>query len=172
MVLTHPGTLYPEQQVEKFLDAVARFNESGREKCAVVLLGRHDPATYEKWPFVKVLGFVSHATSLFLQRNSTALFYPTWPATQSVYSGKIFELVVSGRPVLVGFTPSSDFESLCRQFGTVRLLKSPDEIIGALHELQSTELEGRGQVIPPIATKKYWAEQLAGLFDDVLQGNA
>lgn len=171
IVLTHPGTLYPEQRVETHLNTVARFNESGRGSCAVVLFGRHDRATYEKWPFVKALGFVSHQSSLFLQRNSTALFYPTWPASQSVYSGKIFELVVSRRPVLVGFTPSPDLESLCRHFSAVRVLKSPDEMIYALDELQSSIAEKGVQAVPSIATKKYWTGQLARLFDEILQRN-
>ena len=167
MVLTYPGTLYPEQQVEKYLNAIALVNQSGAASCAVVLLGKHEPVDYMHWPFVKVLGLVSHQTSLYLQRQSTALFYPTWPANYSVFSGKIFELMVSGRPVLVGFTPSPDLEALCQHSATVAMMKSPDELIRVLQELPRI---GENSVfdIPAIATKKYWAGELARFVDEIL----
>lgn len=167
IVLTYPGTLYPEQQVEKYLNAIALVNQSGAASCAVVLLGKHEPADYMQWPFVKVLGLVSHQTSLYLQRESTALFYPTWPANYSVFSGKIFELMVSGRPVLVGFTPSPDLEALCQHSATVSMMKSSDELIRVLQALPRS---GENSVvdIPAIATKKYWAGELARFVDEIL----
>jgi hypothetical protein len=167
MVLTYPGTLYPEQHIERHLDAIANFNESGRGTCAVVLVGGHDPVAYKQWPFVKVLGRVSHQTSLFLQSKSSALFYPTWPATDSVYSGKIFELLVSGLPVLVGFTPSPDLESLCRNFQTVSVIKSPKELLDRLSQLPGTSVDP-AIAVNEIATKRYWAGELARFFDEIL----
>jgi hypothetical protein len=167
-VLTYTGTLYPEQHIEEYLNAIGNFNESGRGSCAVVLCGRHDPAEYERWPFVHVLGRVAHQTSLFLQSRSTALFYPTWPSTDSVYSGKIFELLVSGLPVLVGFTPSPDLESLCRNFKTVSVIKGPEELIEVLAQLPYLSVDCTTEVAPAIATKKYWAGELAGFLDEIL----
>ncbi len=170
IVLTYTGTLYPEQQIETHLNAIARFNESGRGSCAVVLCGKHDPVVYGHWPFVKVLGTVGHHTALFFQRQSTALFYPTWPSSDSVFSGKIFELLVSGRPLLVGFTPSPDLESLCRQFKIVSVVKSSAELIATLDQLPQTSMNATTDPIPAVATKKYWAGKLAGFFDEILQG--
>lgn len=167
IVLTYPGTLYPEQLIERHLNVIANYNESGPGTCAVVLIGGHDPAAYKEWPFVKLLGRVSHQTSLYLQSNSSALFYPTWPATDSVYSGKIFELLVSGRPVLVGFTPSPDLESLCRNFQTVSVIKSPEELQDRL-SLLSHMSDGPATAVNKIATKEYWAGELARFFDEIL----
>jgi hypothetical protein len=167
-ILSYPGTLYSEQHFEKHLDAIDEFNKSAGGSVAVVLLGKHDPADYKKWPFVKVLGLVAHQTSLYLQRQSTALFYPTWPANYSVFSGKIFELMVSGRPVLVGFTPSPDLVALCEQCPTVSLMKSPEELIGVLQSLPSVN-DNPVVDVPPIATKKYWAAQLSSFIDELLE---
>lgn len=168
IVLTYPGTLYPEQHIEKFLNPIAKFNESGRRPCAVVLYGRHDPADYVQWPFVKVLGQVSHQTSLFLQRQSTALIYSTWPANNPVFAGKIFELMASGRPVLIGFTPSSSLESFCRNVETVFVIKESEELIAALNKLPHMSTKPAADAVPPVATKKYWAGELARFLDEIL----
>jgi hypothetical protein len=125
-----------------------------------------DRAQYERWPFVHLLGRVRHNTSLFLQRESTALFYPTWPATDSVYSGKIFEMALAGRPVLVSFTPSPDLEELCRQMKSVIVMKDPEQLIKELSALpRATAQNGDA---PAIATKKYWAGELARFMDEIL----
>jgi hypothetical protein len=168
IVLTYPGTLYSEQRVERFLNTIADFNESGRGPCAVVLYGKHDPALYQQWPFVKVLGQVGHNTSLFLQRNSTALFYSTWPASAPFFAGKIFELIASGRPVLVGFTPSPDLESFCLKVKSVSVIKQPEELMAVLNKLPQMSMDASEWVVPPIATKKYWAGELARFLDEVL----
>lgn len=169
VVLTYTGTLYPEQGVEKFLDTVAEFNrQGGGPGCAVVLCGRHDPGAYAGWEFVKVLGPVAHRTSLFLQRESTALFYPTWPSGHSIFSGKIFEMMLSGRPVLVGFTPSPDLEALCGKFETVSLLRRPWELVGALGRLAAGGARAPAGDVPELATKRYWAGELARFFDRIL----
>jgi glycosyltransferase involved in cell wall biosynthesis len=169
IVLTYTGTLYPEQRVEKFLDVISDSNRSGTVNCAVVLCGRHNAADYARWPFVRALGVVSHGTALFLQQQSTALFYPTWPPQQSIFSGKIFELVLSGRPVLVGFTPSHDLEALCRNFKTVSLIKTAEELRDALRQLPEMKTELSALDVPAIATKKYWAGELAGFMDEILR---
>jgi glycosyltransferase involved in cell wall biosynthesis len=169
IVLTYTGTLYQEQRAENFLNVISDFNKSGAGTCAVVLCGRHDPADYAQWPFVRVLGVVGYQTALFLQQESTALFYPTWPPQHSIFSGKIFELVLSGRPVLVGFSPSHDLEALCRNFKTVSVIKTPEELRDLLNQLPDMKAEILAQGAPAIATKKYWAGKLADFFDEILR---
>jgi glycosyltransferase involved in cell wall biosynthesis len=167
IVLTYTGTLYPQQHIERYLNTIAELNKSGEELAAVVLCGKHDAGDYEQWPFVHLLRPIAHQTALFLQSESSALFYPTWPRGYSIFSGKIFELMVSGRPVLVGFTPSPDLEALCQHSATVSMMKSPDELIRVLQELPRI---GENSVfdIPAIATKKYWAGELARFVDEIL----
>jgi hypothetical protein len=166
IILTYTGHLYPGQKPERFLDTVAQFAKQSGKSCAVVLCGAQDRAQYERWPFVHLLGRVRHSTSLFLQRESTALFYPTWPATDSVYSGKIFEMALAGRPVLVSFTPSPDLEELCKQMKSVIVMKDPEQLIKELSALPHATAQNGDA--PAIATKKYWAGELARFMDEIL----
>lgn len=169
-VLSYAGTLYPAQQIGPFLDAVAKYNRQSSRPCTVVLLGRHDPRDYAGWPFVRALGRVGHATALFLQRRSTALFYPTWPQRYSGFSGKLFEQILSGRPVLIAFEPSSDVESFCRKLPSVTVAKDYGSLAEALNGLSESGGAARAWESPEIATKRYWAGELASFLDEVLAG--
>jgi hypothetical protein len=172
MVLTYAGTLYPAQEIERFLNTVGEFNErSGRPSCAVVLCGRHEREQYARWPFVEVLGAVNHSTSLFIQKESTAVFYPTWPDRYSGFSGKLFEQVLTGRPVLVAFRPAADLETLCGRFESVIIARAPEELIhilGQLPQRRTTGEAAEADAAPPIATRKYWTGELARFLDELL----
>jgi Glycosyl transferase 4-like domain len=169
IVLTYTGHLYPGQRVERFLDTVSEFNDKSGKSCAVVLCGAHDRAEYKNWPFVHLLGPVRHTTALFLQKESAALFYPTWPATDSVYSGKIFEMALSGRPVFVSFTPSRDLEALCGRMKSTIVTKEPEELLKRLDALTEMDAHDAHNGKPPaIATKKYWAGQLVECLGEIL----
>jgi Glycosyl transferase 4-like domain len=166
LTLTYAGTLYPPQEMEAFLNAVEEFNRLGEMSCAVALCGAHDPAEYRRWPFVRVLGAVDYRTALFIQKQSAAVFYPTWPQRYSGFSGKIFEQVLSGRPVLVCFSPSPDLEALCKNFETVSLIKEPAALMEILRRLP--EMKGEEAADPPaIATRKYWTGKLAEFLDEL-----
>jgi hypothetical protein len=169
MVLTYAGTLYPAQEIERFLNTVGEFIErSGRASCAVVLCGRHEREQYARWPFVEVLGPVHHGTALFIQKESTAVFYPTWPDRYSGFSGKLFEQVLTGRPVLVAFRPAADLETLCGRFGSVIIAKAPEELIDILGRLSQGHPKGAADAMPSIATRKYWTGELARFLDELL----
>jgi Glycosyl transferase 4-like domain len=167
ITLTYAGSLYPQQETNTVLDTVAEFNKQGEISCAVVLCGAHDRAQYSRWPFVQVIGPVNPQTALFLQRRSTALFYPTWPERYSGFSGKIFEQVLSGRPVLVCFSPSPDLVALCQSFESVSLVKDPEELLGILRRLPEMKTDKGAGAAPLIATKKYWTGKLAQFLDEV-----
>lgn len=167
LTLTYAGTLYPPQEMEEFLKTVEEFNSTGEMSCAIALCGAHDAAQYSRWPFVHVLGAVNYKTALFIQSKSTAVFYPTWPQRYSGFSGKIFEQVLSGRPVLVGFSPSPDLEALCENFESVFLLKEPGRLKEILRRLPEMKIEGGASEPPAIATRKYWTGKLAEFLDEV-----
>lgn len=167
MVLSYAGTLYPEQEIARFLDTIAKFKSRRGEDCSVVLCGGHEPEDYSKWPFVKVLGPVSHSTAMYILRQSNALFYPAWPGRYTGFSGKFFEQVISGRPVLVAFQPSADLENVSSRFPSVIVAHEEEELISALERLPH-EGSGTSPDIPMIATKKYWVGELAKFFDEIL----
>lgn len=169
IVLTYTGTLYPAQQIELFLKTIEESNSRNGQSCAVVLCGRHDRARYERWPFVHVLGTVSHQTSLYFQRESTAGFYPTWwPQKYTGFSGKIFEMILSGRPVLVFGTPPPDLEALSRRFKSITIIEQPEALMKVLEQLPRMRAEMETDSTRVFATKKYSAEQLARFLDEIL----
>ena len=168
ILLTYAGTLYPSQEIERFLDTVAEFRNRSSDSCAVVLCGRHEREQFARWPFVEVIKPVSHRTALFFQRESTAVFYPTWPHRYSGFSGKIFEQVLSGRPVLISFQPSPDLENLCRRFESITVAKDPEALIKVLERLPRATVQSQNGAVPEIATKKYWAGELAEFLREIL----
>jgi glycosyltransferase involved in cell wall biosynthesis len=169
IVLTYTGTLYPPQQIELFLDTVAQFNERSGQSCAVVLCGRHEKERFARWPFVHVLGPVGHKTALFFQRESAAGFYPTWwPQKYTGFTGKIFEMILSGRPALVCFTPPPDLEALGRRFQSISVMKEPGELIQALEGLPRSQEEMATDSTRVRATKKHAAGELAQFLDEIL----
>ena len=168
MLLTYAGTLYPAQEIERFLDTVAEFNRRHDNACGVILCGSHARAQFTRWPFVEVIEPVSHSTALFFQRSSTALFYPTWPQRYSGFSGKVFEQILSGRPVFISFQPSADLEKLCQRFESLLIAREPEALIKGLEQLpQMSARYGNGNT-PELATKKYWAGELASFLDEIL----
>ncbi|HKC63390.1 MAG TPA: glycosyltransferase [Pyrinomonadaceae bacterium] len=169
-VLTYTGTLYPPQQIELLFNAVTEFNGRNGKSCAVVLCGRHDRAQYARWPFVHVLGPVSHQTALFFQRESTASFYPTWwPEKYTGFSGKIFEMILSGRPALVFCTPPPDLEALGRRFKSIIVIKEPEALTTVLERLPGMRAEIESDSTRELATKRYAAGELAHFMDEILQ---
>lgn len=170
LVLTYAGSLYPAQETERVLETIAAFNEEGGQTCAVVLCGAHDAEQYARWPFVKVLGTVQQRTAIFLQQRSSALFYPTWPERYSGFSGKIFEQILSGRPVLVAFSPSPDLVAFCQNFETVFLAGEPEALKESLRRLPEMKMDVDNEP-PAIATKRYWTGKLAEFLDEVRTGS-
>jgi hypothetical protein len=168
MLLTYAGTLYPAQEIERFLDTVAEFNRRNDHACGVILCGSHAREQFVRWPFVEVIGPVSHSTALFFQRASTALFYPTWPQRYSGFSGKVFEQILSGRPVLISFQPSADLERLCQRFSSLLIAKESEDLIKALERLPQMSAQYEDGNTPLLATKKYWAGELARFLDEIL----
>ncbi|MDT4969358.1 MAG: hypothetical protein QOJ64_4095 [Acidobacteriota bacterium] len=169
IVLTYTGTLYPPQQIELLFKAVAEFNGRNGQTCAVVLCGPHDRAQYVKWPFVHVLGPVSHQTALFFQRESTAGFYPTWwPQKYTGFTGKIFEMILSGKPALVFCTPPPDLESLGRRFKSLTVIKEPEALVKVIEALPRMSTESETDSTRQLATKKHAAGELSRFMDEIL----
>ena len=169
IVLTYTGTLYPPQQIELFLETVANFNERRGQYCAVVLCGQHDRARFARWPFVHVLGAVGHQTALFFQRESTAGFYPTWwPQKYTGFTGKMFEMILSGRPVLICFTPPPDLEALGSRFKSISVIKEPATLIEVLEQLPRMKEEIKLDSTRVFATKKHSVGELAQFLGEIL----
>jgi glycosyltransferase involved in cell wall biosynthesis len=63
---------------------------------------------YQISEWVKLCGFVSHSDALRVQRDASALLFLSWadPAADGIVTGKLFEYLSSGTPVIALGAPS------------------------------------------------------------------
>jgi len=104
-ILTYTGTLYPEKQDPSLL-----FQAIQDLRVRVRFIGRViDPASLERLvqkygvkEKVEIAGLRSREDALRAQRESPMLLLLDWmdPAQQGVTTGKIFEYLAAGRPIL------------------------------------------------------------------------
>ena len=123
------------------VDAVARFvgdfRSSDREWAAGLALGDR----------LELIPYASRAESLRLQRDSEALLLLVPDADgrgKGVLSGKVFEYLAAGRPILAVVPPDGAAADLIRETGA-GIVVAPDDLAGigeALRELHARFVDG------------------------------
>jgi glycosyltransferase involved in cell wall biosynthesis len=121
------------------------------------VVGFHDPVSYRE------------ALSIQAGADALLLLLPEAPGIETCYAGKLFEYLVSGRPILAVVPKRSAAARLIEELdaGTVVEPGSPDKIAAALKNMMA----GRGEFDPPGPEKlapfnlKLLAEKLAGTLD-------
>jgi glycosyltransferase involved in cell wall biosynthesis len=110
LTLAHTGGLGAERTLRPLLEALARLaaeDTSMRDRVEIVLAGQQtaqeralyaDPAHA---PFVRHIGYVERSASLALQRAVDALVLVTSGVRTGEATGKLFEYLAAGRPILV-----------------------------------------------------------------------
>jgi glycosyltransferase involved in cell wall biosynthesis len=125
--LVYTGRLYPSKRDPRvFLDALGRALEAAPEigqRVAVELYGCDEPwlrqlvEQHGVSGCVNLHGVVPHDVSLAAQRHADYLLFVDWmdPGAEGVLSGKLFEYLDSGRPIVcVGNNPHSEAAELIR----------------------------------------------------------
>ena len=108
----YTGTIYPGKRdpspIFKAVKALERENRLRPHQCRLIFFGgaagdlqdlvRQNQA--EEW--VDIMGHVDRHTALRAQRDADALIFLEWndPSARGVLTGKIFEYIRSGRPIL------------------------------------------------------------------------
>lgn len=143
--ITHTGSFFGKRDPRPFLqalhdsglDAVARFvgdfRSADREWAAELGLGDR----------LELIPYAPRATSLELQRDSDALLLLIPDAGgrgKGVLSGKVFEYLASGRPILAAVPPDGAAAELIRETGA-GVVVPPDDVEALRAAL--VELEGR-----------------------------
>jgi glycosyltransferase involved in cell wall biosynthesis len=147
--ITHAGSFFGRRDPRPFLqalhdsglDAVARFvgdfRASDREWADSLGLGER----------LELVPYAPHAQALRLQRDSEALLLLVPDAGgrgRGVLSGKVFEYLAAGRPILAVVPPDGAAAALIRETGA-GVVVAPDDVEGirsALESLHSEYLNG------------------------------
>jgi glycosyltransferase involved in cell wall biosynthesis len=182
-VLAHVGTLYELQDPTRALRVLAALNERGAvdgERIEVRLVGNVWIPGYAPPAGVRVetTGYVDHGRAIAEMRAATALLLYV-PATSLAPSGKLFEYLASGRPVLCLARSDNLASRLVREWGAGAVADPDDD--AAIEEALLTlwrqwEADGlpdredvRARVLEQYS-RRVAAERLAEVFEDARRG--
>lgn len=110
LTLVHTGGLGTERTLQPLLEALAqlaREDPSVRDRVELVLAGQQTQAERELYaqpahaPFVRHLGYVPRPQAVALQRAADVLVLVTSGVRTGEATGKLFEYLAAGRPILV-----------------------------------------------------------------------
>ena len=181
--LTHTGSFFGRRDPRPFLQALhdselevvtrflGDFRETDREWANGLGLGDR----------LELIPYAPRAASLALQRDSEALLLLIPEAGgrgKGVLSGKVFEYLAVGRPILAVVPPDGAAAELIRETGA-GIVASPDDvgaIRAALGELHARWLDGG---LPDVELTPEWrdrlsrrtrVEEMAAVLRDVVAG--
>jgi glycosyltransferase involved in cell wall biosynthesis len=105
--ISYIGTLSDSYPVNGFLDAVHAYNNKGNE-CNLKFVGTVSPRQKELIiskigkSMVEFIPYVDHATAInyMLDASVLLLIIPDHESNKSIITGKLFEYIASGKPVL------------------------------------------------------------------------
>jgi glycosyltransferase involved in cell wall biosynthesis len=163
--ITHAGSFFGKRDPRPFLQAL---HDSGLDVKAR-FLGDFRSADRE-WAEglglgdrLELIPYAPRATSLALQRDSEALLLLIPDAGgrgKGVLSGKVFEYIAAGRPILAAVPPDGAAADLIRETGA-GIVAAPDDV-GALREaLAELDRRFRGGGLPDVELSEEWRHRLA-----------
>jgi glycosyltransferase involved in cell wall biosynthesis len=163
--ITHTGSFFGKRDPRPFLqalhdsglDAVARFvgdfRSADREWAAELGLGDR----------LELIPYAPRATSLELQRDSDALLLLIPDAGgrgKGVLSGKVFEYLASGRPILAAVPPDGAAAELIRETGA-GVVVPPDDVEALRAALVELEERFRDGGLPDVELPEAARERLS-----------
>jgi len=178
-VLSHIGTLYDLQDPSAAFRALATLGALGEldvERAEVRLVGNVWLPEFVAPPGVRVerTGYVDHRRAIAEMRAATVLLLYV-PASSLAPSGKLFEYLASGRPILSLTGPDNLASRLVREWGAGVVADPRDEVAieEALRTLWQRWLENGLPDQPEVRRKtlerysrRRTAEQLARVLDE------
>ena len=163
--ITHTGSFFGRRDPRPFLqalhdsglDVVARFlgdfRESDREWAAGLGLGDR----------LELLPYAPRAESLALQRDSEALLLLIPEADgrgKGVLSGKVFEYIAVGRPILAVVPPDGAAAELIRETGA-GVVAPPDDRPRSARRSRSSTARWRDGGLPDVELSQEWRDRLS-----------
>jgi len=160
--ITHAGSFFGKRDPRPFLTALARvdgvvarfvgdFRAADREWSANIL------------DRMELHPYVPHRRSLELQRDSEALLLLIPEAGgrgRGVLSGKVFEYLAAGRPILAVVPPDGAAAALLRETGA-GVVVAPDDVDGIARELEAMRDRWRAGELEPVRLSREWRERVS-----------
>jgi len=160
--ITHAGSFFGKRDPKPFLTALARvegvvarfvgdFRTADREWAANIL---------ER---MELIPYAPHRRSLELQRDSEALLLLIPDAGgrgRGVLSGKVFEYLAAGRPILAVVPPQGAAAELIRATGA-GVVVAPDDIDGIERELTALRDRWRAGGLEPVTLTDEWRTKVS-----------
>lgn len=186
-VITYSGTFYGSQRTpDAFLQGVKQAIADGlvsEERVEIRFVGntgailKEAVKKYTLGHVVNLYGYVSHRASIqhLLAANLLLLVIGTGPGSEAVMTGKIFEYLATGRPIL-GLAPAGAARQLIQEAHAGICVDPQDigAIAAALGQAYRNWQNGQRLVHPdPSILERYdrrnLTGRLAGLFNELLQ---
>ena len=176
--LTHVGSLYGRRDAAPVFEAIGRLVNAGRlspSDIEVRLVGNVwlDAQRPNSLPYdVTTVGYVPHGESIREMRSAGALLF-FQPEGYPTSSGKIFEYLVAGRPILCVANRSNLASRLVEEFeaGVVVDPGDASAIEGAICSLHARWTEGSLAISPTVrdrALERFSRRSLTRKLDEVL----
>ena len=163
--ITHAGSFFGKRDPRPFLQA---FRDSGIDGIARFVgdfrsVDREWAAGLELGDRLDLIPYAPRATSLALQRDSEVLLLLIPEAGgrgRGVLSGKVFEYIAAGRPILAAVPPDGAAADLIRETGAG--IVAPADDVEALRDAL-LELDGRFRSggLPDVSLSAEWRRRLA-----------
>ncbi|PIE66206.1 MAG: hypothetical protein CSA26_01315 [Desulfobacterales bacterium] len=150
LVITYTGTIYDGKMDPRPLfracNELIDENFIKKENLSICFYGNNtnelssliNKYNYNKYSIIELKGFVSRKQSLLVQKNSDLLLFLEWndPYAKGILTGKLFEYLVSGVPILaVGVNHSHSASKLIEDTRTGKLFLNVSEIKNFLVEI-------------------------------------
>ena len=180
--LVYTGTIYPGKRdpspIFKAVKSLERENRLRPQQCRLLFFGstagdlQNLVKQYEVEEWVDIKGHVDRPTALMAQRDADGLLFLEWndPSARGVLTGKIFEYIRSGRPILgIGIDDiSTESGILLKRIGNAYCLgTNVERLKEAIIEIRSSPKK-RSQV-DTAAIQPFRRDLLALRYLDVLQ---
>ena len=174
-VIAHVGTLTSEQHASGLLEALSRLDSTAElhfvgHVADRILQAAADAGLSDR---LHVRPFVPHAEAIAVMHAADVLLVSTGvgPRTKGIVTGKVFEYLGTGKPILGLGPPEGDLAALLHETGGGRLYRPDDTaaIEGYLRGLinGSIHIAADKDVLVPY-TRQALTERLAALFDSLV----
>ncbi|UCH78678.1 MAG: glycosyltransferase [Candidatus Coatesbacteria bacterium] len=179
-VVAYSGQLYAGRRPGTFFEAAARFvkrRNLGPGDFLVRLVGPIGPGVARRAAAaglpVEATGLVEHGEAVRAMREADVnlLLIGSRPGAEATLTGKIFEYLRAGRPILALVPPPGEAAALIREF-EAGVVVPPDDVDGAERALEELyERRGAAAAPPPPGLERYerrrLAAELAAAFEEV-----